>query len=91
MISARQKTTQQHNNTTTQQHNNTTTQQHNNTTTQKHNNTTTQQHNNTTTQKPRRRCCHCEEAAQAASNVATMAPPSSLLSSGVVDGCAVGE
>jgi hypothetical protein len=30
MISARQKTTQQHNNTTTQQHNNTTTQQHNN-------------------------------------------------------------
>jgi hypothetical protein len=34
MISARQKTTQQHNNTTTQQHNNTTTQQHNNTTTQ---------------------------------------------------------
>jgi hypothetical protein len=38
MISARQKTTQQHNNTTTQQHNNTTTQQHNNTTTQQHNN-----------------------------------------------------
>ncbi len=50
MISARQKTTQQHNNTTTQQHTNTTTQQHNNTTTQQHNNTTTQQHNNTTTQ-----------------------------------------
>jgi hypothetical protein len=38
MISTRQKTTQQHNNTTTQQHNNTTTQQHNNTITQQHNN-----------------------------------------------------
>jgi hypothetical protein len=46
--------------------NNTTTQQHNNTTTQQHNNTTTQKHNNTTT----------EEAAQAASAVVTMAPPS---------------
>jgi hypothetical protein len=38
LISACQKTTQQHSNTTTQQHNNTTTQQHNNTSTQQHNN-----------------------------------------------------
>jgi hypothetical protein len=34
LMSVRQKTTQQKNNTTTQQHNNTTTQQHNNTTTE---------------------------------------------------------